>query len=299
MKKIDMHHHLIEETGYVDNLLRTMDRFEIEQTALIGLGPLFAKMFVKGRYDGSCADDAAVEKVVKKNPDRFFGLGYIRLGVDTEKKVDELHNRGFKGLKFHIPKDRYDAEKFFPVYEQAQYYGMPCLFHTGIVKVPTPCPAERISSFNMSCIHLEAVAQVFPELKIIIAHLGVQDYLTALTMVRLFENIYADLSGTTPGWRANIAVNDWKRLLWFPEAPKKLLFGTDVHFSEIESNIKIYNEIADATGWNNMMKQDFYCNNSRKLFQLSQSFCKKDRVYPERKSPVTACKQKLALDIVN
>lgn len=261
-----MHHHLIEETGYVDNLLREMDKSEIEKTALIGMGPLFPKIFVKGQYNGSCADNDAVEKVVKVHPDRFFGLGYIRLGGDRAVKVDELHERGFKGLKFHIPKDRYDAEKFFPVYDKAQSYDMPCLFHTGIVKMPKPCPGERISSFNMACIHLEAVAQEFPDLKIIIAHLGVQDYLTALTLIRLFDNIYADLSGTTPGWRANIAIRDWKRLLWFPEAHKKILFGSDVHFSEIETNIKIYDEIADIAGWSSAMKQNLYYNNVNALF---------------------------------
>lgn len=267
MKKIDMHHHLVEETGYVDNLLREMDKNEIEKSVLIGLGPLFKGLFVKNGHDGSCADDDAVEKVVKAHPDRFFGLGYIRLGVDTAAKVDELYERGFVGLKFHIPKDRYDAEKFFPVYEKAQKYDMPCLFHTGIVKLPMPYPEERISSFNMNCIHLEAVAQVFPELKIIIAHLGVQDYLTALTLIRIFDNIYADLSGSTPGWRANLSMDDWKKLLWFPNAHEKILFGTDVHFDEIESNIKIYEEIAITAGWNEKMKQDMYYNNNDKLLK--------------------------------
>ncbi len=270
MKKIDIHHHLLEETSYVDNLLRTMDRLEIEQTGLIGLGPLFSKMFVKGQYDGSCADDSAVEKVMKKHPDRFFGLGYVRLGVDSVRKVDELHDRGFAGLKFHIPKTRYDAEDNFPVYEKAQLYGMPCLFHTGIVKMPYPCPGEKISSFNMDCIHLEAVAQEFPVLKIIIAHLGVQNYLTALTLIRLFGNIYADLSGTTPGWRANISPDDWKRLLWFPDAHKKIIFGTDVHYSEIASNINIYGEIAAAAGWNDEMKRNMYYNNISQLLQQTK-----------------------------
>ena len=270
MKKIDMHHHLVEEVAYVDKLLREMDKNNIEKTALIGMGKLFPKMFVKGQYDGSCADDDAVEKAVNAHPDRFFGLGYIRLGVDGAAKVDELHERGFKGLKFHIPKDRYDAEKFFPVYEKAQNYDMPCLFHTGIVKMPQPLPSERISSFNMNCIHLEAVAQVFPELKIIIAHLGVQDYLTALTLIRIFENIYADLSGTTPGWRANLSMDDWKKLLWFPVAHKKILFGTDVHFGEIESNIGIYDKITDAVGWNEEMRQNMYYNNSETLFRTKE-----------------------------
>lgn len=299
MKKIDMHHHLVEETGYVDNLLRTMDGFEIEQTGLIGLGHLFSGMFVNGRNDGSCADDNAVEKTVKRHPDRFFGFGYIRLGVDTDKKVDEFYNRGFKGLKFHIPKQRYDHEDYFPVYEKAQCYNMPCLFHTGIVKMPRPCPGERISSSNMACIHLEAIAQEFPDLPIIIAHLGVQDYLTALTLIRLFDNIYADLSGTTPGWRANIAMEDWKQLLWFPESPEKILFGTDVHFSEIESNITIYEEIADAAGWSDAMKQGFYYDNSRKLFNICQTSGKEIQIIPEQKLSIDIKEEKLAFDNVN
>ncbi len=268
MKKIDMHHHLVEEKGYVDNLLREMDNFGIEKTALIGLGPLFKGLFVKGEHDGSSADDNAVEKAVNKHPDRFFGLGYIRLGVDSAKKVDELRERGFAGLKFHIPKKRYDDEDFFPVYEKAQSHAMPCLFHTGVVNFPKPYPKERISSFNMDAIHLEAVAQAFPEMSIIIAHLGVQNYLTALTLIRLFPNIYADLSGTTPGWRANLSMEDWTRLLWFKHAPEKILFGTDVHWDEIQDNIKIYESIANAANWNSSDKENMFYNNAIKVYKI-------------------------------
>ncbi|MCF6174595.1 MAG: amidohydrolase family protein [Victivallaceae bacterium] len=270
MKKIDIHHHLVEEHNYIDNLLRTMDEHEIEKSSLIGLGSLFKGLFVQNGHNGSCADDDAVEKVVKQYPDRFFGQGYIRLGVDNAAKVDELHDRGFAGLKFHIPKERYDAEEYFAIYEKAQRYDMPCLFHTGIVAFPTPMPAERISSFNMEPIHLEAVAQLFPELKIIIAHLGIQSYLTALTLIRLFPNIYADLSGSTPGWRANLSMDDWQRLLWFPNAHEKILFGSDVHWNEITENIDIYDTIATAAGWNESMRQNIYYKNSRKLFNFAK-----------------------------
>ena len=268
MKKIDIHHHLVEEKNYIDNLLRIMDKTGIEQSSLIGLGPLFSGAFVKYEHDGSNANDSAVEKIVKKYPDRFFGLGYIRLGIDTEEKVDELYDRNFAGLKFHIPKQRYDCEEYFPIYEKAQQYKLPCLFHTGIINFRVPKPHERISSFNMDVIHLEAVAQVFPDLKIIIAHLGVQNYLTALTLIRLLKNIYADLSGTTPGWRANLSQEDWKRLLWFPNAADKIMFGSDVHWGEIETNIKIYDNICNAAGWSDDRKQYVFYRNALKVFNL-------------------------------
>ena len=265
MKKIDIHHHLVEEKGYIDNLLRTMDEREIEKTALIGLGELFSGMFVKGEPDGESADNDAVARVVAKHPDRFFGLGFVRLGVDGSGKVDELVDKGFLGLKFTIPKQRYDAEAYLPVYENARQHRLPCLFHTGIIKLPTPRPAESVSSFNMDCVHLEAVAQMFPDLAIIIAHLGVQSYLTALTLIRLFPNVFADLSGTTPGWRANIKQEDWKRLLWFDHAHEKILFGSDVHFSEIEDNIAIYESIADSARWTDKQKSNMFLHNARTI----------------------------------
>jgi predicted TIM-barrel fold metal-dependent hydrolase len=266
MRKIDMHHHLIEEKGYVDNLLREMDRHEIERTALIGLGTMFRGIFVKGEPDSVIADNAAVEAAVNAHPDRFFGLGYVRLGADAPELVDELAGRGFRGLKFHIPRMRYDDERCFPVYEKALRHGLPCLFHTGVVSLPIPCPEERVSSWVMDVIHLEAVAQVFPELPLIAAHLGVQNNLTALTLIRLFPNIYADLSGSTPGWRANLTMEDWKRYLWFPHAPDKVLFGTDVHFSEFDSNVDIYEKIATAAGWNADARGRLFYDNAARLF---------------------------------
>lgn len=269
MKRIDAHHHLIEEHGYVDRLLRAMDRLSIEASSLLGVGLLFQGLFVKAnRNAGMVADNDAVEQVCKAHPDRFFGLGFVRLGVDGPDRVTELHERGFKGIKFHVPKDRYDAEAFFPVYQQVETLKLPALFHTGVLRLPSPAPGEQVSSFNMDCIHLERIAQEFPALRIIIAHLGVQSYLTALTMVRMFPNIYADLSGSTPGWRANIAMDDWKRLLWFPEASQKLLFGSDVHESELDDSIRIYDDIASAAGWGAEERQALYYGNAQRLFVL-------------------------------
>ncbi len=271
MKKIDMHHHLIEEKNYADALLRTMDRLSIETCALMGIGPLFRKLFVKGVHDTSqYADNDAVEAVCRKHPDRFIGWGFIRLGDEGigVATVTELHNRGFKGIKFHVPKTRYDDEVNFPVYARIRDLGMPALFHTGVVRLPQPAPGERVSSFNMDCIHLEAIAQEIPDFKIIIAHLGIQNYLTALTLIRIFPNIYADLSSSTPGWRANISMSQWKRLLWFPSAHEKIMFGSDVHESEVETSIGSYDGIAAAAGWGDAEQQNLYYNNARKLLGL-------------------------------
>lgn len=272
MKKIDAHHHLVEEHGYVDRLLRAMDRLSIEKSSLLGVGVLFRGLFVRDDQEvGALADNDAVEAVCRAHPDRFFGLGFVRLGVDGAEKVTELYDRGFKGIKFHVPKARYDSEAFFPVYQRIQDLQIPALFHTGVLRLPQPAPGEQVSSFNMDCIHLERIVQEFPSLDIIIAHLGVQSYLTALTLIRIFPNIYADLSGSTPGWRANIAMDDWTRLLWFPDASRKILFGSDVHESELEESVSLYDNIASAAGWGEDDIRNLYYGNAAKLFDLAPS----------------------------
>jgi hypothetical protein len=45
------------------------------------------------------------------------------------------------------------------------------------------------------------------------------------------------------------------------------LFGSDVHFTEIEKNISIYEEIAGNAGWNVEMKENMFYYNSIKLFK--------------------------------
>ncbi len=55
----------------------------------------------------------------------------------------------------------------------------------------------------MDPIHIEAIAEEFPELKMIIAHLGVQSNSMALALIRLFPNIYTYPTGGIPGWRGN------------------------------------------------------------------------------------------------
>lgn len=266
ISKIDVHHHLIEEAAYEEDLLREMDRFNIERSSLIGLGSLFKGLFVKKKHDGPCADNNAVARIVRKHPDRFFGLGFIRLGVDKPEMVDKLADMGFVGLKFIIPKDRYSIYEFFPVYEKAQDYGMPCLFHTGIVSLPHARPGEGISSFNMDAIHVEAVAQEFPDLKIIVAHFGVQSYITVIMMLRAFKNVYADISANVNGWMRMFDDNDWKKMLWFEQASKKILFATDVNYIDFAGVIEVHEKIFNAVGWNNTQKEMVYKSNAESIF---------------------------------
>jgi len=170
---IDIHHHWINEEGYLDRLLVAMDRSGVERTGLIAMGRVGRELFLSTGVASGCVSDEDVAAAVRRRPDRFFGYGFMRPGHSVRDDVDRAAERGLIGLKFHLPTHRYDDEVFFPLYDRAQALGLPCLFHTGIFTPPRPMPEEGISSAHCMPIFLDTIANRFSDLQIILAHMGI------------------------------------------------------------------------------------------------------------------------------
>ena len=222
MRIVDAHAHLLDEPGYLDHLLRTMDACGIETCCLSGIGSLFG-----------CATNAEVESAFRAHPDRIIGAAFIRPGVDGPGRVARFHEDGFRMLKVSIPRAPYDDPAYLAIWSRADELGMPVLFHTGVVTLRDEAPSESISSWRMHPMRLEPVSRAFPDLGIIIAHLGIHWNNNAAEVARLRPNVYVDLTGEPEGWRARadrVGMDQW---LWWPDAFDKVVFGTDVHHSKI------------------------------------------------------------------
>ncbi len=76
MPNIDMHHHWVNEAGYLDSLLEEMDRLEIERVGLIAMGRPFQRLFLTQPQSAGCVDNHDLAEVLNKRSDRFFGLGW-------------------------------------------------------------------------------------------------------------------------------------------------------------------------------------------------------------------------------
>jgi len=262
----DVHHHWINESGYIDRLLQEMDRLGIEKAGLIALGDLVPDLFIlHGPRDG-CVDNDDLGKLVKTHADRFWGWGFIRLGKHEDKDVDRLAEMGLAGLKFHAPLKPYDHDGYFPVYERAQALGLPCLFHTGIFTPPRPMPGQRFRSENCRPIHLESIAQEFPQLKMICAHLGVCWNEEAAAICRIFQNVYADLSGRVDGWRSSKPIEWFQQMFYWPQAHEKILFGSDVHAEEVGLTLTDHRRILDGIGWSSEQVDSVLRENAKRLF---------------------------------
>ncbi len=227
MRIIDAHVHLFDIKGYLEKLIAVMDNIGIEKCCLSGLGELF-----------NCVANTGIKMAIEKYPDRLIGAYYIRPGVDSKLDVIKAYDQGFKMIKVTLPKKPYDHLDFFPLWQQAEELELPILFHTGVVTLMKKAPNERISSWFMHPMRIEPIANAFPDLKMILAHLGVHWNADAAELIRMKKNVYADLSGSPTGWRIRadrIGMNHW---LWWQGAFKKIIFGSDAFITDIQKIVE-------------------------------------------------------------
>ena len=263
---IDVHHHLVCEKAYVDTLLREMDKCGIEKTGLIAMGQLFQSLFVMGEMVRPLFE-ADVLKAIQAHPDRFFGYVYVRPGFDGPEKVRKWAEQGFKGVKFHIPEENYGHPPYFPIYEAARDLDLVCLFHTGLFYLPS-MKGERVSAERTRPIHVEAIVNEMPNLKVILAHLGGVWAEEACGMARIYPNVYADLSGRLDGWRKAKPIEWFNEMLYWPTAADKIVFGSDVHASELKDTVEHQVGITRKMGWDAEKERKFLYENAKRLFNL-------------------------------
>jgi len=190
---IHRHYHLVE--GELEEYVARARALGIEKVGLSTCGPLF------NQYDNE-----GVLMAQEQYPDLFIGFGYVKLGIDGPEKVDWLYNHGFAALKMIMPKVEYDDRSLWPIYERAQALGMPCNIHCGILGRLRNEAGHDLSSRRMRPIHLDAVLRSFPDLKILMPHLGQPWYDEAWAMLATYDNLYWDLTGCrarTAGLRCN------------------------------------------------------------------------------------------------
>ncbi|MEI7904889.1 MAG: amidohydrolase family protein [Candidatus Firestonebacteria bacterium] len=174
-----------------------------------------------------------VSRLAKKYPGFIIPFIYIRPGTDKPEVIKKYLQKGFKGLKFHLPKFRYDDERCFKYYELAEKAGLPTLFHTAI-SAGAGSPFQKKIKFSSDFtrpITLDRVGRCFPALKIVGAHLGYPWYAEALGLLAWFPNIYWDLTiGQLSCERGGKSYIKEQMLHFYKEGalnPSKLLYGSD------------------------------------------------------------------------
>jgi len=161
---------------------------------------------------------------VKRFPDRLLGFFAIDPrrpdGLDMFQRFVE--DEGLRGLKLHPTTGFYPYDPgVYPYYEKCMEYGIPVLFHTGTQ--PSPMKFRYARPINV-----DDVAADFPDLPIIMAHVGHQMWNEALAVASVKTNIYFDISNWQMVFNRN--PGEFYRVLREiidEVGPWKVFFGTD------------------------------------------------------------------------
>ena len=163
---------------------------------------------------------------VAKAPDRLLLFASIDpLQPDYIEELEKCHRQlGAVGVKLApLYQNAHPQDKrYYEIYRYCQTNGLPILFHVGTSFVSgTPLEFSRP-------VHFDAVAVDFPDLKMILAHLGHPWEGETIAVIRRHANVYADISA--------LYYRPWQfynsmRLLVEYKAQHKVLFGSDFPFT--------------------------------------------------------------------
>jgi hypothetical protein len=186
----------------------------------------------KARLSGVWVNDRYIAEYVGRHPDRLIGF----LSVDPtqegwEREMRDGHeDLGLRGIKLLPMYAGFspDDERLNPLWQYTRQKGLPVLLHMGttfIAQAPLQFTLPRL---------IEPVAVKFPEVKIILAHLGHPYEGECIVTVRKHENVFADVSALhyRPHQLYHSLMLAQEYGVW-----NKLLFGTDFPFTTVNASI--------------------------------------------------------------
>ncbi|HBJ36265.1 MAG TPA: amidohydrolase [Planctomycetaceae bacterium] len=194
----------------------------------------------KARLSGLWVEDQIVADYVALHPDRL--IGFMALDPTQDGWQDEMHDghqrlglRGIKLMPMYAGFFPYD-ERLDPLWQYATKHQLPVLLHTGTTFV-SQAPLEYTLPR-----HIDVVARRFPDVKIIMAHLGHPYEGECIAVIRKHDNVYADISALHyrpfQFYHSLMLVQEYG--VWH-----KLLFGTDYPFTTVNATLQTLDQLSD------------------------------------------------------
>jgi predicted TIM-barrel fold metal-dependent hydrolase len=199
----------------------------------------------KAKLSGVWVPDADVAAYVGEHPDRLVGF----LSVDPtqpgwqEELIAGHRDLGLKGIKLLPMYAGFDPSGtgLDYLWEYASKHSLPVLLHTGTTFIDK-APLEYTRPFL-----LDRVATRFPDVKIVMAHLGHPYEGECVAVIRKHPNVYADVSALHYRpfqlYHSLMLVQEYG--VW-----SKVLFGTDYPFTTVDASvagIRQLNEMLEGT----------------------------------------------------
>jgi predicted TIM-barrel fold metal-dependent hydrolase len=231
-------------------------------------------------------------EILQKYPEIFIPVALIDPEEIDGEGVQRLYNMGYRGLKLIGVARDYDCPDYFSAYAKAEELDMPVLFHLGVIGGPIDysithprrdaaaaqrlqrmmammdrMPPRNVSAIRMSPLHLDTIANRFPKLKIIGAHLGNQgNYDYSASVARWRHNVWFDMSGGETIERHAVE----RRLIGYEIGVEKLLFGSDCGMDDIRQHIDRFHAIFDLLDLDDDARERLWWRNGAEIYGLEQ-----------------------------
>ncbi len=185
-----------------------------------------------------------IARLVKRWPEKLVPFGSVNPlfpgALDEFKRaVEVLGMKGFKLSPVYMSFHPMDS-RALRIYEQAQEWGIPLIFHTATAQAP------NVSLKWANPVLFDDVAYAFPELKIIMAHMGHPWQKECFAMARKHPNVWVELSGNFyrrwEFYQALLFALEWGQTY-------KIMFGSDWPMTtprETEEGLRATREFAKA-----------------------------------------------------
>jgi hypothetical protein len=172
------------------------------------------------------------------------GISYLHYNHWDIREISEYLEQGLiKALKFYP-----GYEPFYPNdsrlkvwYEMAVEYDIPVMFHSG----DTYSPRGKVKYSHP--LHIDDLAVDYPELKIVICHVGNPWIKDCMEVVYKNDNVYADISGLVLGDFSEkferYIKTEIEEMITYVGDPKYLLYGTDWPISNMKSYLKFMDQL--------------------------------------------------------
>ena len=263
---IDAHTHIFPDTSAESILKITSQKFKVKIYGKGTAADLLARMD-ENRIHYAVIHMVAVNPkaahlintwLINLTEPRFIKFGTLHpQQQDFKQEIQRLKENGIRGVKLQPDVQGFtvdDAELTYPLYEELAKSGLTVMFHVGGNPVPH---TDQRSTPEM----VLRVAQDFPELTIIAAHLGglnMWDKVTSTLAGR--DNIFLETSMTYENILPTVAEKIIKK-----HTPEKIFFGTDYPFAPIKACVESAEKVSFLTQGE---KEDLMGLNARRFFQL-------------------------------
>jgi len=202
---------------------------------------------IKMKGEGNPNDRTA--EFVRVYPQKL--IGFLSVHPEDDNALFEIergrNDLGLQGIKLGPNYQNFDplSDLACAVYERAQALGLPILFHQG-TSPQRFAPLEYAHPLAM-----DKIAIRFPELRIVMAHMGHPWQADAIVVIRKHPNVFADISGLFyrpwSFYNCMRLATEWGVL-------HKLLFATDFPVAEFKESVESLRGISNITSGTGLPK---------------------------------------------